>query len=161
MLEGTEFITFCDMWKRSFRALPPRSTTPPVEGAPASTTPPVKGAPASTTPPVKGAPASTTPPVEGAPASTTPPVEGVPAPITDPTPSLFSAWSASPENIDISHNPTSGINPSSSTNNPWIVDEQDIRDSNDARAGKLQDNSKSLAKASQYLLISLQVRFLG
>jgi hypothetical protein len=128
MLEGTEFITFCDMWKRSFRALPPRSTTPPVEGAPASTTPPV---------------------------------EGVPAPITDPAPSLFSTWSASPENIDISHNPTSGINPSSSTNNPWIVDEQDIRDSNDARAGKLQDNSKSLAKASQYLLISLQVRFLG
>lgn len=128
ILEGTEFVSFCDMWKRSFHALPPRSTTPPVEGVPTSSTPPV---------------------------------EGVPASITDPTPSLSSPWSASPENFDMSHNPTSGVNPNPSQNNPWIVDEQDIRESNDARAGKPQDSSKSLTEASPYLLISLQVRFLG
>ncbi|KAG2123402.1 hypothetical protein BD769DRAFT_1743117 [Suillus cothurnatus] len=36
ILEGTEFISFCKMWKQSFHTLPPRSTTPPVEGVPTS-----------------------------------------------------------------------------------------------------------------------------
>ncbi|KAG2109826.1 hypothetical protein DEU56DRAFT_920264 [Suillus clintonianus] len=78
MLEGAEFISFCDMRKRSFQALPPRSITPPVEDVPASTINP--------TPLIEDVPASTvnhTPPVEDVPASTihpTPPVEDVPLP---------------------------------------------------------------------------------
>ncbi|KAG2067229.1 hypothetical protein BDR04DRAFT_1120628 [Suillus decipiens] len=51
ILEGTEFVSFCDMWKRLFCALPPQSTTPPVEGVPTSSTPPVEGVPTSITDP--------------------------------------------------------------------------------------------------------------
>ncbi|KAG2135082.1 hypothetical protein DEU56DRAFT_756723 [Suillus clintonianus] len=156
MLEGAEFISFCDMRKRSFQALPPRSITPPVEDVPASTinpTPLIEDVPASTvnhTPPVEDVPASTihpTPPVEDVPASTinpTPPVEDVPASTIDPTPSLSSAWStwsARPENTDMTHNPTSSVNPSPSTNDPWTVDKQDIQQSNDARVCKPRDST--------------------
>lgn len=104
-------------------------------------------------------PRSITPPVEVVPAS----AEVVPASV-DPTPSLsnmWTTWSARTENTDTVPNPTSGVNPSPLANDPWIIDEEDTWASNDARAGKLEDSSKSLTEAPQYLLISLQVQSLG
>ncbi|KAG2352038.1 hypothetical protein BDR07DRAFT_1384918 [Suillus spraguei] len=137
-------------------ALPPQSITPPVEAVPPAVeclppsveavAPSIEGLPPTVEglplgiegvpPSVKGLP----PAVEGPPLA----VKGLPPSITDPTSSLSSAWttwSASAKNTDVSHNLTLGINPSPLTNNPWVVDEQDIWESHDARVGKPQDNS--------------------
>ncbi|KAG1838512.1 hypothetical protein C8R48DRAFT_782380 [Suillus tomentosus] len=76
---------------------------------------------------------SITPPVEMAPSNS-------PTSITDDSSSssnMWAPWSASPGEVDRSHDPSSStINPISSTPNPWTVDKQQ---SIDADAEKLSD----------------------
>ncbi|KAG1787212.1 uncharacterized protein HD556DRAFT_1312927 [Suillus plorans] len=64
---------------------------------------------------------SITPPVEIAPSAST-------TSITDSPSSLnsWAPWSASPGDVDVAHDPSSStINPSSSTSDPWTVDNQE------------------------------------
>jgi hypothetical protein len=86
--------------------------------------------------------------------STTPPPDRVPtaassgSTCTD-TSSLWTSWDANLEN----HNTTDTNTPeASSLSDPWTVDAQDIQDSMDARAEKVQDNGRSSMKAPKYIV---------
>ncbi|KIK35175.1 hypothetical protein CY34DRAFT_17198 [Suillus luteus UH-Slu-Lm8-n1] len=61
--------------------------------------------------------------------------------------SLWTSWSATPEDANTAADPSSiidssssSVDPASSTLDPWTVDAQDIQDSIDARAEKSEDN---------------------
>ncbi|KAG2740041.1 hypothetical protein P692DRAFT_20754092 [Suillus brevipes Sb2] len=84
---------------------------------------------------------------------TTPPPDRVPTASPGSTrrdlSSSWTSWDANPED----HN-TTDINTAeaSSLSDPWTVDAQDIQDSIDARAEKVQDNGGSSMKASKYIV---------
>ncbi|KAG1846039.1 hypothetical protein F4604DRAFT_1688533 [Suillus subluteus] len=78
------------------------------------------------------------------PRSVTPPVEQIPssssASVTDSSLPPSNGWSAWSSSADVEHDPSSSLNPSSSSAlQPWSVDALDIRDSIEARIEKLRD----------------------
>jgi hypothetical protein len=97
------------------------------------------------------------------PRSVTPPVEQVPssssASIMDPGLLPSNEWSArseSPRSADMTHDPSSSANPSSSSAlQAWSVDQLDMRDSIEARMEKARDIGKFSREISQCLLMLL------
>ncbi|KAG2086098.1 hypothetical protein BD769DRAFT_1397002 [Suillus cothurnatus] len=78
------------------------------------------------------------------PRSVTPPAEKIPssssASITDSSLAPFNGWSTWSSSVDVEHDPSSSVNPSSSsTLQAWSVDALDIRDSIEVRTEKIRD----------------------
>ncbi|KAG2094639.1 uncharacterized protein F5147DRAFT_657116 [Suillus discolor] len=110
---------------------------------------------------------------------TTPPPDRVPSAsstsIRTDSNSLWTSWDVNPEDTNTTdtntvEGPSLSVDPSSLTLDPWTVDAQDIQDSIDARAEKVQDNGPlpwlmSKEFASQLLtyhaLLKVSLRFNG
>jgi hypothetical protein len=89
---------------------------------------------------VKAQPRSVTPPPDKIfPLSSN--IDAIPSSSND-----SSHWTAAPKDIDIALNQSTTTNPSSSTSDPWTVNEDDVQDSIGALAQKPQDNGESSNK---------------
>ncbi|KAG1843865.1 hypothetical protein C8R48DRAFT_780521 [Suillus tomentosus] len=105
---------------------------------------------------------------------TTPPPDRVPSASSTSTRTdssvLWTSWSTNPEDINAVENPSSIVGPSSSTFDPWTVNEQDIQDNLDAGAEKVQNNgplhwlmSKEFASQllTHHALLKVSLKFNG